>query len=91
VGDIVARLEVLEPGRKVHARLAEHAPAARFGPVLRQRRIETIQRDAEQHREPALQRRRVEHREVRVLTVVNGIPDPLQQPRPFQNLLRERP
>jgi hypothetical protein len=89
-GDIVARLEVLEPGRKVHTCVAEHPAAARFGPVLRERRVQSIQRDAEQHRKAALQRRRVEHREIRVLTVVDGIADPLQQPRPFQDLLGQR-
>ena len=56
-----------------------------------QLRIQAVQRDTEQDRQLALERRGVEDGEIGTGRVGDRPADPLQKPRPFQHLLGERP
>ena len=55
-----------KPAGMLDAGLAEDPAAARFGAEMRQRRVQAVQRNAEQHRQRPLERRRVEDRQIRL-------------------------
>jgi len=83
--------QILEPFRQLDAGFAEHLAAARLGPEVAQLRIEPVEGNAEQHRQLALERCGVEDGEVGTRGVGDRFPDSLDQARPFEDLLRQRP
>ena len=89
--DVVKSAEVLEAFREGHARLAEDLPASRLRPEVPEGGVDAIQRDAEEDGELALERRGVEDGEVGPRRVPDSRPDPLDQPRALEDLLREGP
>ena len=89
--DVVLVLQVLVAGRMRNAGLAEHLAAAGLGAEVVQLGIEAVQRHVEQHRQLALERRRVEDGQVGRLRVGDRLPDPLDEARPLEDLLRQRP
>ena len=88
--DVVLALEVLEPLRQRDAGLAEHLAAAGLGAEDREVGIGAVERDAEQHGELALERRRVEDGEVGARAVLDPLADALDQPRALEDLLGQR-
>ena len=89
--DVARVLQILVAGRMRDAGLAEHLAAPGLRAEVVQLRIEPVQRHVEQHRQLALERRRVEDGQVGRLGVGNRLADPLDQARPLEDLLRQRP
>ncbi len=87
--DVAERAEVLEALRKGHPCLPEDLPAARLRPEVAEGGVDAVQRDAEEDSQLPLERCGVEDGEVGPRRVPDPGADPLDQPGPLEDLLRE--
>ena len=82
--------EVLPSVRQRDTRFAKRRAAPALATQVLQRRIATVERDAEPHGQRALEGRHVEARKMRQRRIAHRIADALEQSRPLEDLLRER-
>ncbi len=88
--EVRARAQVLAAFGQRHAGFPEDLAAPGLRAERAERRIDAVQRDSEQDREPALEGRRVEDGQVRPGGIRDAGPDALDHPRAFEDLLRQR-
>src|SRR6266545_773358 len=88
--DVELRAQILESFRKRNARFAEDLAAPGLRSEVLQIRIDSVQRNSEQHREPALERRRVEDGQESASRVADAVSDPLDQTRTLEDLFGQR-
>ena len=82
--------QVLRSIRQFDPRLPKDLPRTTLRAELNQIRVASIERNVERKRQPALERRHVEARHVRPRGIGDRLPDPLEQPRPCEQLLAQR-
>jgi hypothetical protein len=83
-------VQVFESFRQCDIGLAEHLTASALVAQSCKRRIARVERNAELYRERALGGRRVEAGQMGVRRIADRLTDAREQPRPLENLPRER-
>ena len=90
LNDLAAGSDVFEAARHVEPGGGEHLAAPRLGPQVEQIRGDAVERHPQLGREAALQRARVEAGEIRVARLPRQIAQPRHDPRPVEDLARQR-
>ena len=87
--DVMFVAQVFGPLRQIDTGFAKHTPAPGLGAVIRQLGVEPVERNPQQHRQLALQRRGVENGEVRLVAIRNRRANALDQAGTLDDLLRQ--